>query len=324
VRLWKYIVRRVIYLIPLFIGISIVVFVLTRLAGDPVDIMTALNPRITTAQRDLLRQYFGLAGNPIDQYWHWLVNFLQLNFGYSIYNRVSVNTIIGWYAWNTLELQILALLLSLAISIPIGIMSARRQYSKMDMTVTTGALVGVSIPVFFMGIVGILVFGYFLQWLPWGGYVSPEQGGYLLGSYFIDHLWHLILPLAILTIADLATIVLLVRSSMLEILRQDYILAARASGLGERTVVYKHALRNAMIPVVTYIGLYLGGMLAGAPVTETVFNWPGIGRLYVQSVILLDYPIIQAVTMLITLMVLIANLLTDIVYAYIDPRIRLD
>ncbi len=316
--------RRVLYLIPMFFGISIVVFILTRLAGDPVQIMTALNPRITPAERETLRNYFGLAGNGFDQYWHWLVSFLQLNFGYSIYMRTSVNTIIGWYAWNTLELQLLALLASLAISIPIGIMSARRQYSKMDMTVTTGALVGVSIPVFFLGIVGILVFGYFLQWLPWGGYVSAAQNGYLFGSYLLDHLWHLILPLTILTIADLAYIVLLVRSSMLEVLRQDYVLAARASGLSERTVVYKHALRNAMIPVITYVGLYLGGMLAGAPVTETVFNWPGIGRLYVESVTLLDYPIIQAVTMLITLMVLIANLFTDVVYAYIDPRIRLD
>ena len=323
-RLYKYIIRRLLYLIPLFIGISIIIFVLTRLAGDPVALMTAFNPRISQAQRDMLRQFFGLAGNPVDQYVHWIIQFLQGNFGYSIYSSTNVNTIIGWYAWNTLELQILALLISLAISIPVGIMSARKQYSKTDMSVTTISLLGISFPVFFLGILGILVFSFYLGWLPYGGYVSSGAMGYFFNSYFLDHLVHLIMPLAILSVADVATVVLLVRSSMLEVLRQDYILAAMASGLSERSVVYKHALRNVLIPVVTYVGLYIGGMLAGAPITETVFNWPGLGRLYVQAVNILDFPIIQAVTMLITLMTLAANLLTDILYAYIDPRIRLD
>lgn len=323
-RLWKYVVRRLIYLVPLFIGISIIVFVLTRLAGDPVDLMTALNPRISEAQKQMLREFFGLSGNPVDQYVRWLSNFLQLDFGYSIYRSVSVNQIIGWYAWNTLELQILALLISLVIAIPVGIMSARKQYSKMDMSVTTISLMGISFPVFFLGILGILFFSYYLGWLPFGGYVSDVTHGYIFGNYLLDHLVHLIMPLAILSSAGVATVVLLVRSSMLEVLRQDYILAAMASGLSERTVVYKHALRNVMIPVVTYIGLYLGGVLAGAPITETVFNWPGLGRLYVDAVNRLDFPIIQAVTMLVALMTLAANLVTDIAYAYIDPRVRLD
>jgi peptide/nickel transport system permease protein len=322
--LYKYVIRRLLYLIPLFVGISIIVFILTRLSGDPVDLMTALNPHINEATRNLLREYFGLSGNLLDQYIRWMSNFLQGNFGYSYWYRVSVNTMIGWYAFNTLELQILALLLSMAIAVPIGVMSARKQYSKTDMTVTTASLLGISIPVFFLGIVYIIVFGYFLQWFPYGGLESSPVHGFLFGSQFIDRMWHLVLPLVVLTFADMATIVLLVRGSMLEVLRQDYILAATASGLSERSVIYKHALRNTMIPVITYIGLYLGGMLAGAPITETVFNWPGLGALYVTATNQLDFPIIQAITILVTLMTLFANLVTDIVYAYIDPRIRLE
>ncbi|WXG44524.1 MAG: ABC transporter permease [Promethearchaeati archaeon SRVP18_Atabeyarchaeia-1] len=323
-RLWQYIVRRILYLIPLFIGISIVVFILTRLAGDPVQLMTLGNPRMTEEQRQIMRAYFGLLGNPLDQYIHWFVNFVQLNFGYSFWNHVSVNTIIGWYSWNTIELQLIALLFSMMIAIPIGIMSARKQYSKTDQAVTTTALLGVSVPVFVLGLAGIMLFALTLRWLPWGGAFTAAPNSPLFGNIAIDHLIHLVMPALILTMADLATIVLLVRSSMLEVLRQDYIVAAQASGLSDRTVIYKHALRNVMIPVVTYTGLYLGGMLAGAPVTETVFNWPGLGRLYVTAVQNLDFPIIQAVTMIITLMVLFANLATDILYAYIDPRIRLD
>lgn len=323
-RLWQYIVRRILYLIPLFIGISIIVFIMTRLAGDPVVLMTLGNPRMTDSQRDIMRAYFGLLGNPVDQYVRWLVHFLQLDFGVSIVNMVPVNSIIGWYAWNTIELQLIALMFSLMIAIPIGILSARRQYSKTDHLVTTTALLGVSIPVFVLGFIGIIVFALILQWLPWGGAFSGENVPLILGNAALDHLAHLIMPVMILTFADLATVVLLVRSSMLEVLRQDYVLAARASGLSERTVIYKHALRNTMIPVITYTGLYLGGMLAGAPITETVFNWPGLGRLYVNAVVQVNFPVIQAVTMLITLMVLFANLCTDIIYAYIDPRIRLD
>src|SRR3989441_9601315 len=170
----------------------------------------------------------------------------------------------------------------------------------------------------------ILGFGYYLGWFPSGGAQSTIPSQYFLGDQTLDQLWHLTLPAAVYTFALLAPIVLLVRSSMLEVLRQDYILAARASGLSERTVIYKHGLRNALIPIVTYVGLYFGGLLAGAPVTETVFNWPGVGAQFVISTTQLDFPVIQAIVVLITLMTLVANLATDVTYAYIDPRIRLE
>src|SRR5438094_6129858 len=159
---------------------------------------------------------------------------------------------------------------------------------------------------------------------PYGGLQSISPSQYPFGNAIVDQLWHLVLPTSVYTFAILAPVVLLIRSSMLEVLRQDFILAARASGLKERTVIYKHGLRNALIPVVTYVGLYFGGLLAGAPITETVFNWPGVGQLFVLATNGLDFPVIQGIVVIITLMTLVANIITDISYGYIDPRIRLD
>jgi len=313
-------------LIPLFFGILILVFVASRLAGDPVKLMTGLNPRITAEARAQLTAYYGLDQPLYVQFLKYIWELFQGNLGnsYALRGGTAVTTLIGDYTWETFKLQLASLFLSLLIAIPIGITSARKQYSKLDVSVTTISILGTCIPVFYIGIVGILVFSYYLGWFPPFGAHTLLVEQYFLGNYFLDELWHLIVPTAILTFATLAPVVLLVRSSMLEILRQDYILAARAGGLSERTVVYKHALRNALIPVVTYIGLYFGGMLAGAPITETVFNWPGVGRLYVQAVGKLDFPLIMGITVFITLMTLFANLITDITYAYIDPRIRIE
>jgi peptide/nickel transport system permease protein len=313
-------------LIPLFFGILIIVFAVTRLAGNPVQLMTIQNPHITTEFRQRLTEYYGLDKPVYYQFFLFIVQLLQGNLGnsYAIRGGISVTTLIGDYAWLTIQLQLLALVLSLLIAIPIGIISAQKQYSKLDVTVTTTSLLGTCIPVFYMGIITIIIFSYFLGWFPAGGANAILSERYLFGSFEIDRLWHMVLPTAVLTFAILAPVVLLVRSSMLEVLRQDYILAARASGLSERTVIYKHALRNALIPVVTYVGLYFGGMLAGAPITETVFNWPGVGRLFVEATTKLDFPVIMGVTVFITIMTLIANLITDLTYGYIDPRIRLE
>lgn len=313
-------------MIPLFFGILILVFVASRLAGDPVKLMTGLNPRITAEARQRLTEYYGLDQPLYYQFFKYLWELLQGDLGnsYALRGGTPVTTLIGDYAWETFKLQLAALFFSLLIAIPVGVTSARRQYSKLDVSVTTISLLGTCIPVFYIGIVGILIFSYFLGWFPPFGAHTLLAERYPFGNYTLDELWHLALPTAVLTFATLAPIVLLVRSSMLEILRQDYILAARASGLSERAVVYKHALRNALIPVVTYVGLYFGGMLAGAPITETVFNWPGVGRLYVEATSKLDFPLIMGITVFITLMTLIANLITDITYAYIDPRIRIE
>ena len=319
----KYVLRRSLYLIPVFFGITLLVFTIERLAGDPVQLYTALNPHINEAQRQALRHYLGLDQPIQNQYFTWLSELFTLNLGYS-YSSGLVSTLIAQKVWATLELQLIGLALSLVIAIPIGILSARKRYSLLDVTITNSSLIGTSIPVFFLGVAFILIFGYYLHWFPSGGLQSTIPIQYPYGNVVLDQLWHLVLPSAVYTLALLAPVVLLVRSSMLEVLRQDFILAARASGLSERTVIYKHALRNALIPIVTYVGLYFGGLLAGAPVTETVFNWPGIGAQFVVSTTELDFPVIQAIVVLITLMTLIANLITDVTYAYIDPRIRLE
>ena len=322
----RYIIRRIMYLIPLFLGVLIIVFVASRLAGDPVRLMTVQNPRITAEARDNLTAYYGLDQPLYVQFFLFLSQLFQGNLGnaYAIRGGTAVTTLIGDYAWLTFELQLAALFLSLLIAIPIGIISAKKQYSKLDVTVTTTSLLGTCIPIFYMGIIAIIIFSYILGWFPYGGAHSILPERYPFGSYVLDELWHMALPTAVLTFATLAPIVLLVRSSMLEVLRQDYILAARASGLSERSVIYKHALRNTLIPIVTYVGLYFGAMLAGAPVTETVFNWPGVGRLFVEATTKLDFPVIMGITVFITIMTLIANLVTDITYGYIDPRIRVE
>lgn len=322
----RYIIRRLIYLIPLFFGILVIVFVASRIAGDPVQLMTTQNPRITAESKQLLREYYGLDKPLYYQFFMFIGQLFQGNLGnsYAIRGGIPVVTLIGDYALLTFQLQLVALVLSLLIAIPVGIISAKKQYSKLDVSVTTTSLLGTCIPVFYMGIIAIIIFSYYLGLFPPGGAYSILAERYPFGSPLIDNLWHMVLPTAVLTFAIIAPVVLLVRSSMLEVLRQDYILAARASGLSERSVIYRHALRNALIPVVTYVGLFFGTMLAGAPITETVFNWPGVGRLFVDATIKLDFPVIMGITVFITIMTLFANLITDLTYVYIDPRIRLE
>ena len=324
----RYIIRRLLYLIPLFLGILIIVFVATRISGDPVRLMTGLNPHITEEAKNNLIRYYGLDQPLYAQFFIYLSQLFQGNLGnsYVIRGGLEVTTLIGDYIGPTILLQASSMLFALIIAIPVGIISAKKRYSKLDVTVTTTSLLGTCIPVFYMGIIAILIFGYFLGWFPAGGLITQisETRGYFLGNQTMDILWHMTIPTAVLTFAILAPIVLLIRSSMLEVLKQDYILAARASGLSERVVIYKHALRNALIPVVTWVGIYFGGMLAGAPITETVFNWPGVGRLFVQATNRLDFPVIMGITVVITIMTLFFNLITDLTYGYIDPRISVE
>jgi ABC-type dipeptide/oligopeptide/nickel transport system permease component len=324
--LFKYIVRRVVYMIPLFIGISILSFMVVFAAGDPITIATMGRPNISQETKMALRAYFGLDKPLPIQYLMWLTNLLQGNFGKSLYGGRPVNQLIGSWFWETIKLQLVGIFLSLIISIPVGVLSAKRQYSKLDITVTSIALFGVSMPTFWLGVMLILVFSFYLGWFPSGGaYGVPHLWPTFFGTNpILDAIIHIVLPGLVLTYVSLAQNVRLIRASMLEVMRQDYILAARASGLSDRTVTYKHALRNAIMPVITFLGLSFGGIVGGAPMTETVFNWPGLGRRFVEAALGLDFPLILGITMIITVMTLIANLITDISYAMIDPRIRID
>jgi ABC-type dipeptide/oligopeptide/nickel transport system permease component len=320
--MFRYIVRRLLYMIPVALGISIVAFVTMYAAGNPLSIIRAGKPNIDQTTLNGLKAYYGL-DKPIPiQYLNWLANILQLNFGKSLYGGQPVIFIIGPKIWPTIELQVVSLLIAFAISIPIAVHSARKPYSKQDVAVTSLSLFGVSMPTFWFGLILIIVFSFTLGWLPSAGAIGAA--GFLWwGNPILDQIAHLILPVAVLVYVSLAQNIRLIRANMLEILRSDYILAARASGISERKVVYKYALRNAITPALTFLAIAFGGMIAGAPMTEYVFSWPGLGRQYVSSTLGLDFPTIMGITMIITIMMLIANLLMDILYVYIDPRVRI-
>jgi len=319
--MFRYIVRRLLYMIPVFLGISIISFFVMYAAGDPLNIIRLGRPTVTQETIDALKVYYGL-DKPIPiQYLNWLVNILQLDFGKSLYGGRSVNFLIGSWVWETVKLQLISILLAFAISIPIGIYSAKKQYSKQDIVVTSISLFGVSMPTFWFGLILIIIFSFTYGWLPSAG---SRGAPYLWwGNPILDEIAHLIMPVTVLVYVMLAQNIRLIRANMLEILRSDYILAARASGLSERKVIYKYALRNAIGPVITYLGISLGMIIAGAPMTEYVFNWPGLGRRYVDAAMRLDFPLVMGITMIITVMALIANLIIDICYVYIDPRIKL-
>lgn len=320
--MFRYIVRRLLYMIPVVLGISIVAFITMYAAGDPISLIRAGKPNITQQTIESLKVYYGLDQPLPMQYLTWLGNILQLNFGKSLYGGQPVNGIIGPRILPTIELQIVSLLIAFGVSIPIAVHSARKPYSKEDITVTSLSLFGVSMPTFWFGLILIILFSFTLGWLPSAG--SQGTAGFLWwGNSFFDAIAHFILPVAVLVYVSLAQNIRLIRANMLEVLRSDYILAARASGISERKVVYRYALRNAITPAITFLGIALGGMIAGAPMTEYVFSWPGLGRQYVTSTLALDFPTVMGITMIITVMTLIANLIMDILYVYIDPRVRI-
>jgi len=317
----RYVIRRLLFMIPVFLGVSILTFAVGNAAGDPIALIRIGLRNPSPAVLQALREYYHLDQPVHMRYLNWLWELLHGNLGTSVTGR-SVGDQIGAWAFTTLELQVVSLLLAIAIGIPVGILSAKRQYSKVDYAVTTIAIFGYSMPTFWLGIMLIIVFSFNLGWLPSSGAVGMT---FLWGGNpILDHLAHLALPVFVLTYVGLATIVRLVRSNMLEVLRQDYILAARSSGLSERTVTYRYALRNAITPVVTIVALAFGGALAGAPATETAFSWPGLGFAFARAALVLDIPLVQGITIVITLMILAANLIMDLTYAMLDPRVRVD
>jgi len=320
--MFRYIIRRLLYMIPVAVGISIIAFITMYAAGNPLDLIRIGKPNIDQTTLNALSAYYGL-NKPIPiQYLNWVNNILHLNFGKSLYGGQPVNTLIGPEILPTIELQVISLAIAFAISIPIAVRSARKPYSKQDLTVTSFSLFGVSMPTFWFGLLLIIFFSFDLGWLPSAGAKGSEQFLWW-GNPALDVIAHFIMPVIVLVYVSLAQNIRLIRANMLEVLRSDYILAARASGISDRKVVYRYALRNAVTPAVTFLAIALGGMLAGAPMTEYVFSWPGLGRQYVASTLALDFPVIMAITMLITVMTLIANLLMDILYVYIDPRVRI-
>ncbi|MEE9175341.1 MAG: ABC transporter permease [Thermodesulfobacteriota bacterium] len=329
-----YIIKRLLMLIPVLLGTSIIAFSLIHLApGDPARTMAGEHASQRTI--NAIREKYGLDKPLYIQYGIWLNRALHGDMGRSIVSNEYVTKEILDRFPNTFELTFFAMILAMAIGAMAGIISASKQYSALDYTFMGIALFGLSMPVFWLGIMLMMIFGVYLRWLPIGGRIDilipfhRITGFYLLDSIItgnfaalISTLRYLILPSAALATIPMATIARVTRSSMLEVLRQDFIRTERAKGLSERVVIYKHAVRNAMIPVITVIGLNFGLLLAGAILTETVFSWPGIGRYVINAVRMRDYPAVQGCVLFFAFVFVIVNLVTDIIYVYIDPRIH--
>ena len=318
----RYITRRLLFSLVLILGVSAIIFALVNAIGNPIQILLAERPGMSEEAIQAMSAYYGLDQPALIRYGTWLAHLARLDFGTSIIYNQPVGGMLATWGLETLKIQVPAILIAVVLATVIGVTAATRQHSRVDFGVMTGALLGQSLPGFFVGILLILIFSYWLGVLP--SYGAYSTRGALWNSVFADGLWHMVLPVAMLAFFNTATLTLLMRSNLVDVLRNDFVMAARASGLPERRVIWRHALRNAFIPVLTYLGILFGLMLGTAPVTETVFTWPGVGALYIAAIQQLDYPIIMGVSMVITVMLVLATLATDIAYVLIDPRVRLD
>lgn len=317
----QYIIRRLLNMIPIMLGITILIFFLLKLSpGDPLTMQ--MNPKMSIETKEALREKYGFNDPVYVQYFKWLGRAVRLDLGESIQFAQPVTKVLNTYIWNTFLLAITSLILTYLIAIPLGIISATKQYSGFDIFVTVFALVGISMPVFFFALIMIKFFSVDLRILPISGMrtVGVEFTG--IGQV-LDIIKHMILPLVVYTLSGLAGLMKFTRSSMLEVIRQDYIRTARAKGLKEKVVIYKHAFRNALIPIVTFLGYALAGLFVGGIISEQIFVWPGIGKIYYQAINNRDYNLIIGYNVIIAFLVLIGNLIADVMYAVVDPRIRL-
>lgn len=303
--------------IPILFGITILSFAIMKAApGDPMALM--MDPTISAGDREKFIEKYGLNEPEHIQYLKWLGNMVQGDFGTSIVRKgTPVTDLIVARLPNTLLLMLVSTIMALLISIPLGILSARRPYSKLDYGITFTSFIGLAVPNFWLGLILIMFLAVNLGWFPTGGVMTLNADFSLW-----DRIHHLILPAFVLATADMAGLTRYTRSSMLDVLRQDYMRTARAKGFKENRVVYKHGLRNGLLPVITIFGLMIPSFIGGAVVTEQIFSWPGLGKLFVDSAFQRDYPVIMAMTVISATLVVIGNLIADILYAMVDPRIE--
>ena len=332
--LYKYFIKRMALAVPTMLGVSIVVFLLIHMIpGDPLDVM--LGDRVREEARIAFAERLGLDQPLHIQYWRWLSNAITGDFGTSIRSNEAVTSEILSRLPATIELTVVALLIAVVFGIFFGVTAARYRNSPLDQSLIGFSLLGVSVPIFWLGMMMIFLFAVILGWLPVSGRISmgvTMPGG--TGLYLIDTLLagkmnlfnqalkHLIMPATAMATVSLALITRVTRSSMLDVLSEDYVQSARAKGLPNRKVIYKHALKNAMIPVVTVVGLQFARLMGGAILTETVFSWPGIGRLLITAISYRDYPMVQGIVFFVAFAFVIINIIVDLLYAYLDPRIR--
>lgn len=312
----RYIMLRLLQAIPVLILVTFATYsLILLLPGDPVQVMYSGGGALTPEQESNLRHQLGLDESIPVQYAHWVQNAVQGNFGHSTETRLPVSELLKTSIPVTLQLGAFAFIVALLIAVPTGLISAVRSNSKLDRIVTVIAIGGVAMPDFLIAVFLILVFSSKLAWLPATGFVS-------ISTDPIECLRYLVLPGIILAFGLSPVLNRQIRSSMLEVLHQDFVRTARAKGLHERAVIVNHALRNAILPAITVLGLSVGRLFAGAVIIEQIFGIPGMGRVFVGAINARDFPVVQATVFIIALMVIVSNLLTDIAYAILDPRIR--
>jgi len=307
---------------PLLLIISFFIFMTLSLTGSSLRSLVAGNPRITPEIIQKLERIYGMDKPLLVRYFYWLKAFVTGQWGYSREYHDSVLFLIRTRMSITLSLMGLSFLISVAVAIPVGVYSALKQYSFLDYAATGLAFFGMAMPVFWFGLMLMLLFGVKLNWLPIGGYSTQGMDTANIFTRFLDHLKYLIMPAIVLGLQGMASWTRYTRSSLLEVLRMDYVRTARAKGLPERTVIYKHALRNALIPVITLLMLSIPGLFGGAVLTETVFSMFGIGRLLYTAILNSDTFLAMSTLMVLAILVVICNFAADLLYAIVDPRIK--
>jgi len=319
-----YILKRLALMIPMLLGITIISFAVMKMApGDPTSLLTDLNPNINEEAIKRIRAHYGLDQPWYVQYGKWLKNMVTLDFGRSFApdNRPVIDKVLERIP-ITLLIGVLSMMLIFSVAIPLGVMSAVWQDSIFDKTTTVIVFVGFAIPTFWLALLLMILFGVQWELLPISGFRSLNYASLSPVEQVLDVMKHLILPVFVSAFGGLAGMSRYMRSNMLEVIRQDYITTARAKGLDERTVIFKHALRNALLPVITLLGLSVPGLIGGSVIFETVYAIPGMGQLFYQSVMMRDYPTIMGILVIGAFLTLLGNLLADVGYSLADPRIR--
>jgi len=319
-----YLIKRLVLMVPLFIGITIISFAVIHLApGSPIDMATDLNPKATAEVKARMRTLYGLDKPLYVQYWNWMSRLVTFDFGnsFSQDGRKVADKILERLP-ITIYINAISLALILLFAIPIGVLAATKQDSFFDKVTTVLVFLGFSVPHFWLALLMMILFGVHLGWLPISGLKSLNYEYLPVASQFWDRVSHLILPIFISASGGVAGYSRYMRSSMLEVIRQDYIITAKAKGLSNRTVTFKHAFRNALLPLLTLLGLSIPGLIGGSVIFETIFAIPGMGQLFFASVMAQDYPTIMGILVMGALLTLIGNLIADVSYALADPRIR--
>ncbi len=322
--MWPFLAKRLVLMVPMLLGITLVSFVVIQLApGTPTEIQTTLNPKASLEAQKRLRELYGLDQPILVQYWRWLTRLAVLDFGLSFSpDRRPVWDKIRERLGITISINLLALILILAVAIPIGVVSATRPHSWFDRGTTLFVFFGFAMPGFWLALLLIMLFGVHLDWLPISGLTSLQFRQLTWWQQVQDLAAHLVLPVTVSAFGGLAGMSRYMRGNMLEVVRQDYITTARAKGLPERTVIFKHALRNALLPVITILGLSVPGLIGGSVIAESIFAIPGMGQLFYGAVMARDYPLVMGELVIGAVLTLMGNLLADLGYALVDPRIR--